>query len=497
LYNIKNYDYENTVDNTNITFKNKIEEIVRNFLIDNGYETLADIDKVISNISKQIYDENFLMNKNIEYTDSKFLNSIGECIINNLEKILYEELDKKDSQLNNKSILKIMNNINSNSKEEHNYESTIENTDITIKNKIEETVRKILNDNSYETLADIDKVISDISKNIYDKNLLMNENAEYTDSKFKDSIRESIIENQRINEHIKNQASSILNKIKETLEKNSKKYLLDIINKESRNGKTYKNIYQRFKDELIKVVNDALGNHQYTNQELAEEIVQKNVNLHKGKNYDRIIESMFYDALNNENDKFNKLNNNIFDMNLIKRTLNDKNMNQEDITKLENMLNNYIDIEEDDKKEIVERMREHKPIGDSFSDKSLKTIIKNILNHKCFSQEFNNNIDNIYFISKDKNGKVKTVHSITNYFDKKIKNINSSGNNGYLEDNEYDLMVKLGAIFVKPNGKDQLLYIPQENNIVLGRADYYNVQGYCYKDPNNPDNISSEKKIKL
>jgi len=181
-------------------------------------------------------------------------------------------------------------------------------------------------------------------------------------------------------------------------------------------------------------------------------------------------------------------------MNLIKRTLNDKNMNQEDITKLENMLNNYIDIEEDDKKEIVERMREHKPIGDSFSDKSLKTIIKNILNHKCFSQEFNNNIDNIYFISKDKNGKVKTVHSITNYFDKKIKNINSSGNNGYLEDNEYDLMVKLGAIFVKPNGKDQLLYIPQENNIVLGRADYYNVQGYCYKDPNNPDNISSEKK---
>ena len=176
---------------------------------------------------------------------------------------------------------------------------------------------------------------------------------------------------------------------------------------------------------------------------------------------------MFYDALNNENDKFNKLNNNIFDMNLIKRTLNEKNINQEGITKLENMLNNYIDIKEDDKKEIVERMRLHKPIGDSSSDKSLKTIIKNILNHKCFNQEFNNNIDNIYFISKDKNGKVKTVHSITNCFDKKIKNINSSGNNGYLEDNEYDLMVKLGAIFVKPYGKDQLLYIPQENDIVL------------------------------
>ncbi|KAG4081965.1 hypothetical protein H8356DRAFT_1390487 [Neocallimastix lanati (nom. inval.)] len=493
LYNIKNYDYENTIDNTNITFKNKIEEIVRNFLIDNGYETLADINKVIRDISKQIYDENFLMNKNIEYTDSKFLNSIGECIINNLEKILYEELDKKDSQLNNKSILKIMNNINSNSKEEHNYESTIENTNITIKNKIEETVRKILNDNGYETLADIDKVISDISKNIYDKNLLMNENAEYTDSKFKDSIRESIIENQRINEHIKNQASLILNDSKETLKEKSNNSLLDIINKESRNGNNYKNIYQSNKSELIKVVNNALGNSQYTNQDLAEEIVQKNVNLHKSKNYDRIIESMFYDALNNENDKFNKLNNNIFDMNLIKRTLNDKNMNQEDITKLENMLNNYIDIEEDDKKEIVERMREHKPIGDSFSDKSLKTIIKNILNHKCFSQEFNNNIDNIYFISKDKNGKVKTVHSITNCFDKKIKNINSSGNNGYLEDNEYDLMVKLGAIFVKPYGKDQLLYIPQENDIALGRADYYNVQGYCYKDLNNPDNISRLK----
>jgi len=387
-----------------------------------------------------------------------------------------------------------MNNINSNSKEEHNYESTIENTNIAIKNKLEETVRKILNYNGYVKIPNLDKVISNISKNIYDKNLLMNKNAEYTDSKFKYSIRESIIENQRINEYIKTLASSILNESKETLEENSKNYLLDIINKESRNGKTYKNIYQNYRSELIKVVNRALGNYQYTNQDLAEEIVKKNVNIHKGKNYDRIIESMFYDALNNENDKFNKLNNNIFDMNLIKRTLNDKNMNQEDITKLENMLNNYIDIEEDDKKEIVERMREHKPIGDSFSDKSLKTIIKNILNHKCFSQEFNNNIDNIYFISKDKNGKVKTVHSITNYFDKKIKNINSSGNNGYLEDNEYDLMVKLGAIFVKPNGKDQLLYIPQENNIVLGRADYYNVQGYCYKDPNNPDNISSEKK---
>ncbi|KAL6625773.1 hypothetical protein LY90DRAFT_519553 [Neocallimastix californiae] len=236
LFNIKNYDYENTVDNTNITFKNKIEEIVRKFLIDNGYETLADINKVIRDISKQIYDENFLMNKNIEYMDSKFLNSISECIINNLEKILYEELDKKDSQLNNKSILKIMNNINSNSKKEHNYESTIENTNITIKNKIEETVRKILNDNGYETLADIDKVVSDISKNIYDKNLLMNENAEYKDSKFKYSIRESIIENQRINEHINNQASSILNESKETLVEKSKNYLLDIINKESRNG---------------------------------------------------------------------------------------------------------------------------------------------------------------------------------------------------------------------------------------------------------------------
>ena len=129
-----------------------------------------------------------------------------------------------------------MNNINSNSKKEHNYESTIENTNITIKNKIEETVRKILNDNGYETLADIDKVVSDISKNIYDKNLLMNENAEYKDSKFKYSIRESIIENQRINEHINNQASSILNESKETLVEKSKNYLLDIINKESRNG---------------------------------------------------------------------------------------------------------------------------------------------------------------------------------------------------------------------------------------------------------------------
>jgi len=39
------------------------------------------------------------MNKNIEYTDYKFLNSISECIINNLERILYEELDKRDSQL--------------------------------------------------------------------------------------------------------------------------------------------------------------------------------------------------------------------------------------------------------------------------------------------------------------------------------------------------------------------------------------------------------------
>ena len=236
LYNIKNYDYENTVDNTNITFKNKIEEIVRKFLIDNGYETLADINKVIRDISKQIYDENFLMNKNIEYMDSKFLNSISECIINNLEKILYEELDKKDSQLNNKSILKIMNNINSNSKEEHNYESTIENTNIAIKNKLEETVRKILNYNGYVKIPNLDKVISNISKNIYDKNLLMNKNAEYTDSKFKYSIRESIIENQRINEYIKTLASSILNESKETLEENSKNYLLDIINKESRNG---------------------------------------------------------------------------------------------------------------------------------------------------------------------------------------------------------------------------------------------------------------------
>ena len=135
------------------------------------------------------------MNKNIEYTDSKFLNSIGECIINNLEKILYEELDKKDSQLNNKSILKIMNNINSNSKKEHNYESTIENTNITIKNKIEETVRKILNDNGYETLADINKVIRDISKQIYDENFLMNKNIEYMDSKFLNSISECIINN--------------------------------------------------------------------------------------------------------------------------------------------------------------------------------------------------------------------------------------------------------------------------------------------------------------
>ncbi|ORY05944.1 hypothetical protein LY90DRAFT_519284 [Neocallimastix californiae] len=186
-----------------------------------------------------------------------------------------------------------MNNINSNSKEEHNYESTIENTNIAIKNKLEETVRKILNYNGYVKIPNLDKVISNISKNIYDKNLLMNKNAEYTDSKFKYSIRESIIENQRINEYIKTLASSILNESKETLEENSKNYLLDIINKESRNGKTYKNIYQNYRSELIKVVNRALGNYQYTNQDLAEEIVKKNVNIHKGKNYDRIIESMF------------------------------------------------------------------------------------------------------------------------------------------------------------------------------------------------------------
>ncbi|KAG4093673.1 hypothetical protein H8356DRAFT_1081225 [Neocallimastix lanati (nom. inval.)] len=142
-----------------------------------------------------------------------------------------------------------MNNINSNSKEEHNYESTIENTNIAIKNKLEETVRKILNYNGYVKIPNLDKVISNISKNIYDKNLLMNKNAEYTDSKFKYSIRESIIENQRINEYIKTLASSILNESKETLEENSKNYLLDIINKESRNGKTYKNIYQNYRSE--------------------------------------------------------------------------------------------------------------------------------------------------------------------------------------------------------------------------------------------------------
>ena len=118
----------------------------------------------------------------------------------------------------------------------YDYENTVDNTNITFKNKIEEIVRNFLIDNGYETLADIDKVVSDISKNIYDKNLLMNENAEYKDSKFKYSIRESIIENQRINEHINNQASSILNESKETLVEKSKNYLLDIINKESRNG---------------------------------------------------------------------------------------------------------------------------------------------------------------------------------------------------------------------------------------------------------------------
>jgi len=458
------YNYNAININSEILLSEKLNQIVDNTLTSNGLGNIENRNEKINRISKKIYEENFIMNKKIEYSDSKFIKSIKDALdghnnnVNNaqLAERIFNEF-KRDVYSDRDGNL-LIDTLNSDSRNNNNNLLSI--YQVRVKRAINAVLGLDNNSNEYNNVA----------QNI------INSNKKLNSPNNNDFIVKSILNNLFIKDY-------------ENLNQINNSFDLSIIERTL--------IDENMNDDDINKLKKMLDNNIDINEEYKNQIVNRMKNHEPITNNgnDRPLRNAIINILDRKC-FYQDLNINLFDMNLIKRTLIDRNMNDDDIKKLKKMLDNYIDINEEYKDQIVERMRQHKPITNNGNDKPLRNAITNILNHKCFNQLFNENINSISFATNDNDGNTKTLHSITNCFNKNINNPNNSGNNGYLEDYEYDVMVKSGAIFSKVSaGKDQDLYIPQENDIDLGNRVHFNAIGYCYKNSETDEILIDKTKL--